>query len=90
MVTAAMRLKDASWKKSYDQQHKKQRYYFANKGLSSQSFGFSSIMYGCESWPIKKAEHQRIDAFELWCWPISAGQLTSVPHDAMPLTDKTV
>ena len=26
------------------------------------------VMYGCESWPIKKAEHQRIDAFELWCW----------------------
>ena len=26
------------------------------------------IMYGCESWTIKKAEHQRIDAFELWCW----------------------
>ena len=25
-------------------------------------------MYGCESWTIKKAEHQRIDAFELWCW----------------------
>ena len=25
-------------------------------------------MYGCESWSIKKAEHQRIDAFELWCW----------------------
>ena len=25
-------------------------------------------MYGCESWPVKKAEHQRIDAFELWCW----------------------
>ena len=51
---------------------------------------FPVVMYGCESWPIKKAEHQRIDAFELWCWPISAGQLTSVPHDAMPLTDKTV
>ena len=29
---------------------------------------FSVVMYGCESWPIKKAEHQRIDAFELWCW----------------------
>ena len=29
---------------------------------------FPIIMYGCESWPIKKAEHQRIDAFELWCW----------------------
>ena len=28
---------------------------------------FPIVMYGCESWPIKKAEHQRIDAFELWC-----------------------
>ena len=26
------------------------------------------VMYGCESWTIKKSEHQRIDAFELWCW----------------------
>ena len=46
---------------------KKQKHYFANKGSSSQSYGFSS-MYGCESWTIKKAERQRIDAFELWCW----------------------
>ena len=29
---------------------------------------FLVFMYGCESWTIKKAEHQRIDAFELWCW----------------------
>ena len=29
---------------------------------------FPAVMYGCESWTIKKAEHQRIDAFELWCW----------------------
>ena len=29
---------------------------------------FPVVMYGCESWPIKKAESQRIDAFELWCW----------------------
>ena len=29
---------------------------------------FSVVMHGCESWTIKKAEHQRIDAFELWCW----------------------
>ena len=29
---------------------------------------FSVVMYGCESWTIKKAEHQRIDASELWCW----------------------
>ena len=50
----------APWKKSYDQprQHiKKQRHYFANV-----------VMYGCESWTIKKAECRRIDAFELWYW----------------------
>ena len=29
---------------------------------------FPKVMYGCESWIVKKAEHQRIDAFELWCW----------------------
>ena len=29
---------------------------------------FPVVMYGCENWTIKKAEHQRIDAFELWCW----------------------
>ena len=29
---------------------------------------FPMVMYGCKSWTIKKAEHQRIDAFELWCW----------------------
>ena len=29
---------------------------------------FPAVMYGCENWTIKKAEHQRIDAFELWCW----------------------
>ena len=67
VVTAAMKLKDAcslEWP-SYDQprQHmKKQRHYFANKGLSSQSYGFQAVMYGGESWTIKKAEHQRIYA----------------------------
>ena len=40
----------------------------ANRGPSSQSYGFSRIMSGCESWTKKKAEHQRTDAFELWCW----------------------
>ena len=61
--------------KSYDQPGediKKQRHYFANKGLSSQGYGFSSShvcdSHGCQSWTLKKAEHQRIDAFELWCW----------------------
>ena len=47
---------------------KKQRHYFVNRGLSSQGYGFPVVMYGCESWSIKKAEHRRIDAFELWCW----------------------
>ena len=42
---------------------KKQRHHFADKGLYSQSFVFPVIMYGYESWTIKKAEHWRIDAF---------------------------
>ena len=39
---------------------------------------FSVVMYGCESWTIKKAEHWRIDAFELWCW----SKLLRVPWTA--------
>ena len=53
---------------SYDQprQHiKKQRHY---KGLSSQGYGFKVVIYVCECWTINRAEHQRIDGFELWCW----------------------
>ena len=72
MVSAAIKLKDAcSLEESYDQprQHiKKQRHYFANKGLSCKSYGFSSIMHVCESWTMRKAECQRIEACELWCW----------------------
>ena len=59
----------APWRESYDQpkQHiKKQRHYFANKVPSSQSYGFSSSHVWCENWTMKQAEHQRIDAFELW------------------------
>ena len=55
--------------KSYDQprQHiKKQRHHFADKGLYSQVFPV--VMYRYESWPIKKSECQRTDAFGLWCW----------------------
>ena len=40
---------------------------FANKGLSSQTMIFPIVMYGWESWTIRKAEHRKIDAFELWC-----------------------
>ena len=38
------------------------------RGPSSQAMVFPVVMYGCESWTIKEAEHRRTDAFELWCW----------------------
>ena len=46
----------------------KSRHYFVNKGPSSQSLGFDQQSCMDESWTIKKAEHQKIDAFELQCW----------------------
>ena len=61
----------ALWKKSYDKhrQHiKKQRHHFADKGPSSQSYGFSSSHVRMWELDHKKAERQRIDAFKLWCW----------------------
>ena len=65
-----MKLKDAYSLESYDQPRlhiKKQRHYFANKGLSSQSYGFSSGRVWM--WELDyKAARQRIVAFELWCW----------------------
>ena len=45
---------------------KKPRHYLANKFPSRQVFPL--VMYGCECWTIKKAEHRRINTFELWCW----------------------
>ena len=41
---------------------------------------FPEVMYGCENWTVKKAERQRIDAFELWCWR----KLLRVPWTARP------
>ena len=58
----------APWKKSYDQpreQVKKQRHYFTSKSPPSQAMIFPVVLYGCESWTIKKAERQRTDGFEL-------------------------
>ena len=58
----------APWKKSYDKprQHiKKQRHYFPTKVHVVKAMVFPVVMYGCESWTIKKAECQRMDAFEL-------------------------
>ena len=45
----------------------KSRHYFVNKGLV-KAMVFLVVTYGYESWTLKKAEHQRIDAFELWYW----------------------
>ena len=59
------------WKKSYDQprQHiKKQRHTLPTKVCLVKAMVFPIVMYGWKSWTIKKAEHWRIDAFELWCW----------------------
>ena len=61
----------APWKKSSDQpwQHiKKQRHYFASKGLSSQGYGFSCGHVWMWELDYKESEHWRMDAFELWCW----------------------
>ena len=72
MVTAAMKLKKTlvPWKKSYNKprQHiKKLRLCCQRKVCIVEAMVFPVVMYGCESWTIKKAEHQRTDAFELWC-----------------------
>ena len=70
MVTAAMKLKDAcSLKKSYNQP----RWHIKSRDITLptkfplvKAMVFLVVMYGCESWTIKKAEHQRINAFQLW------------------------
>ena len=51
---------------------------FLTKVCIVKTIVLSVVMYGCESWTIKKAEHWRIDAFELWCW----GRLLRVPWTA--------
>ena len=59
------------WKESYDQPRqpiKKQRHFLPTMVRLVKAMVFPVVMYGCESWTVKKAEHQRIDAFELWLW----------------------
>ena len=72
MVTVAVKLRHAcSLEESHDKPRqcvKKQRNHFANSGPYSYSYGFSSSPVRIESWTTKKAEHQRMDAFKLWCW----------------------
>ena len=60
----------APWKKSYGQPSilKSRDVTLPTKVHLVKAMVFPVVMYGCESWTRKKAEHQRIDAFELWCW----------------------
>ena len=58
------------WKENYDQHNifKSRDITLPTKVRLVKAMVFPVVMYGCESWTIKKAEYQRIDAFELWCW----------------------
>ena len=59
------------WKESYDQPNsilKSRDITLPTKVRLVKAMVFPVVMYGCESWMVKKAEHQRIDAFDLWCW----------------------
>ena len=82
MVTAAIKLKTlAPYNKSYDQLDstlKSRDITLPTKVRLIIAMVFPIVMYGCESWTIKKTEHHRIDAFELWCWR----RLLSVPWTA--------
>ena len=68
------------WKENHDkprQSNKRQRHPFADKIHIVKAMFFPVVMYGCESWTINKAVHQRIDAFKLWFWR----KLLRVPLD---------
>ena len=73
IVTAAMKFKDTcSWEKktmtSLDSILKSRDITLLTKVCVVKVLVFPVVMYGCESWTIKKAEHQIMDALELWCW----------------------
>ena len=71
-MTAAMKLKDASSLEEklrhLDSILKSRDITLLTKVCIVKAMVFPVVMYGCESWTIKKAESQRTDAFELWCW----------------------
>ena len=90
MVTAAMKLKDAcsleeKLMTNLDNILKSRDIAIPTKVLLVKAMVFPVVMYGCESWTVKKAEHRRIDTFELWCWrrllrvPWTARDQTSQP-----------
>ena len=70
MVTAAMKLKDAYSfvMTNLDSIFKSRDITLPTKVRLVKTMVFPVVLYGCESWTVKKAEHRRIDAFELWCW----------------------
>ena len=73
MVTAAMKLKDACFlgrkvMTNLDSILKSRDITLPTKVRLVKAMVFPVVMYGCESWTIKKAEHQRVDVSELWCW----------------------
>ena len=72
MVTAAMKLKDAYFRRKVttnpDRILKSRDITLPTKVLLVKAMVFPVVVYGCESWTVKKAECRRIDAFELWCW----------------------
>ena len=73
MVTAAMKLKDAyslegKWWPNLDSILKSRDITLPTKVRLVKAMVFPVVMYGCENWTVKKAERQRIDAFELWWW----------------------
>ena len=73
MVIAAMKLKDAyaleeKFMTNLDSIFKSRDITLPTKVRLVKAMVFHVVMYGCESWTVKKAERRRIDAFELWCW----------------------
>ena len=89
MVTAAIKLKDTcSLEEKLYSILKSKDITLLTKVHLVKAMVFPVVMYGCENWTIKKAEHQRIDAFELWCWrrllrvPWIANQ--SIPKEINP------
>ena len=72
MVTAAMKLRRLLLGKKFmtnlDSIFKSRDITLLTKVRLVKAMFFPVVMYGCESWTVKKAEHKRIDAFELWCW----------------------
>ena len=71
IVTAAMKLKDTCSLEALtnlDSILKSRDITLPKKACLVKAMVFPVVMYGCDSWTIKKAEHRGIDAFELWCW----------------------